>query len=283
MIRPLMIIVAAILILAAPSGQAQTFSYDGNRWYEIEVSIFSNENARQTSERTNPANTTLEYPESVIALTSASAGFLIPFPDTDPVASIRDSMLPEPGQSANFGPRLPGPEGRFRLPDFRRDPFVALGDKQAAFTAYNQAISRSSEHRLLFHAVWRQPVLNRVQATAIQVTGGESLGGHYELEGSLKFSYNINRVDVDARLWRTDVDAVASQFSRQSTSAWTLPPLPVSEEGFSGSLSVPVLYYMNQTRSMISNELHFLDHPALGVLVEIRPYQLPELSSFSFD
>ena len=31
---------------------------------------------------------------------------------------------------------------------------------------------------------------------------------------------------------------------------------------------------------MISNELHYLDHPALGIIVEVRPYQLPEQSSF---
>jgi hypothetical protein len=34
---------------------------------------------------------------------------------------------------------------------------------------------------------------------------------------------------------------------------------------------------LNQTRELGPNALYYLDHPTMGMLVEIRPYQLPEL------
>jgi len=34
---------------------------------------------------------------------------------------------------------------------------------------------------------------------------------------------------------------------------------------------------------MVSNELYYLDHPAIGLLVQIRPYTLPEPVGFSFE
>lgn len=284
MLKSLLPIALVSLLLAPRIGLAQTFSYDGNRWYEIEVSVFSNDDPDRNSERTIPAKTTLSYPDPILRLQPATAGFAIPFASNETSEDVRSGLGRESMMPPLLGPQLPAERGTFRLPDFRRDPYIALGDKYARFTAYNRDLTGSADHRLLFHAVWRQPVLNRVQATSILVTGGESLGGHYELEGSLRFSFNVNRVDVEADLWRTDVNAVAAQFSRPGASAWVLPPLPESEgENSPGPLPVPVLYYLNQTRSMISNDLHYLDHPAIGMLVEIRPYQLPELPAFSFD
>jgi hypothetical protein len=70
---------------------------------------------------------------------------------------------------------------------------------------------------------------------------------------------------------------------------WQLPVLPESIPGNtdteSMTLEFPVNYlsFMNEERAMISNELHYLDNPDFGLLVQIRPYQLPEPVSFSFE
>ncbi len=37
------------------------------------------------------------------------------------------------------------------------------------------------------------------------------------------------------------------------------------------------IWQLNQTRELGPNALYYLDHPTMGVLVEIRPYELPEL------
>lgn len=228
----------------------------------------------------------------------------------------------------------------FKLPDSDHDAFLQIGEIASQFDRHNQRLRRSSEHRLLYHAVWRQPVLNRVQAEAVLISGGDRYDEHHELEGSVMLSFNVNRIDVDARLWvatfrqgrephqinrfednrRSNRAALAdreeqglwglrSQRELADTAVFSLPPVPNTSASISGtsepsfdsfaqslserrsvsasspsrveSYRVIELGYMAQRRSMVSNQLHYLDHPNFGVLIELRPYQLPD--SLSMD
>ena len=278
-IRPLYMTLPVLLILAlsALPASAQSFSYDGNRWYEIEVSIFTNIVTAGNSEQVKPEAVTLEYLRPNRQLVPAVSSFMIPFAEEGvlPGDPFRQDESPVP----QTGPApAPGPGG-FKVADFTRDPFIALGSGQARFTRYNANISRSPEHRLLYHAVWRQPVLNRVQATAITVIAGDRYGSHNELEGSLRFSYDVNRVDVEARLWLSTFRRSAGAIGQ-----WRLPPQPAAEQdNATEEYIVASLAYLDQERAMVSNDLHYIDHPAMGILVEIRPYQLPEPASLPFD
>lgn len=275
---------ALFLLATNPNAQAQTFSYDGNRWYEIEVSIFTNQNNRSNNpELFLPDYLELLYPEPILQLTPALTDYYINFTGTNTGAEIIEidtaPMQIEP--SPNFGPDLREVNTEFRLIDKARDPFITLDESEHEFTRFNQNINQSSEHRILFHAVWRQPVLNKVQSSAILISGGDRYGQHSELQGSLLISYNINRVDIDARLWRNSFNVV-------SDLEWNIPPTPLTNEGIgidedSFGLLIEQVYPMLETRQMISNELHYLDHPALGLLIEVRPYELPPLFDFSLD
>jgi len=267
---------------------AQTFSYDGNRWYEVEVSIFSNENPLPHNEMLIPDKTELSYPEIIRPLAPASQMYKLDFETLDRLPPFQ-SNVPNPVEEQVFiGPLFEAGEATFRLTDFTRDPLIALGTEQAEFLELNSEIIESPDYQLLFHAVWRQPVLNRLQSEAILISGGELFGAHHELEGSMRFSYNVNRVDVEAKLWLVE-------FSTQETPGsvlWQLPALPELDPGqvtgeagnLSLALELPVNYlsYMDQERAMVSNELYYLDHPDFGLLVQIRPYQLPDPVSFSF-
>lgn len=279
------IVLSALFSLAVnPNAQAQTFSYDGNRWYEIEVSIFTNQNNRSNNpELFLPEYVELLYPDSILQLTPALTNYYVNFSDnnTDSLIGELDAAQLEVEPSPIFGPELREENTEFRLIDKARDPFIGLDESEHEFTRFNQNINQSPEHRVLFHAVWRQPVLNKVQASAILVSGGDRYGLHSELEGSLLISYNINRVDIDARLWRNSFNVVSDQ-------EWNLPLAPFTNEDLvddedSFGLLIDQVYPMLETRQMISNELHYLDHPALGLLIEVRPYELPPLFDFSLD
>ena len=281
------IISALLMLLAANSPSlAQTFSYDGNRWYEIEVSIFTNQSPSSTNQELFlPGHIELFYPEPLLQLTPALNDYSIDFPSINLPAE--ESMSPqELPNAAAIEPTMLGPELReantsFRLMDKARDPFIALNEDEHEFTRFNRNIGQSPDHRILFHSVWRQPALNKVQATAIHISGGDRFGQHTELEGSLLISYNINRVDVDARLWRNSFNVV-------SEANWDvpLPPFINDNHDFSNDafdLLIDQVYPMLETRQMISNELHYLDHPSIGMLIEVRPYELPALFDFSLD
>ena len=274
-----------LAILFLPAGQAQTFSYDGNRWYEIEVSIFTNESdtpATRSNELLIPDNSELVFPSPIRPLVPASKMYTVDFnePELDFLFLSATETIPE--QENMIGPEYSARDSSFQLTDFERDPYIALGNESATFLEFNQDIMASDDHRLLFHAVWRQPVLNRVQSTAIYIQGGDSFGGRHELEGSLRFSYNINRVDVESKLWLVEYSLEESPDSV----FLPLPAIPDSVErgNVALPLQLPVNYlsFMDQERSMISNELHYIDHPDIGLLVQIRPYQLPEVAEYSF-
>jgi hypothetical protein len=286
--------ILVIALLAKPYTFAQTFSYDGNRWYEIEVTIFTNQSSLSPNpELFLPEYVELKYPEPILNLTPALLDYSINFPaeNNDNATALsdfdfnqgRNIEAPIIGSEFEpvFGPELREPNTEFRLIDKARDPFIALPDEEHEFTGFNRNLNLSSDHRVLFHAVWRQPVLNKVQASAIFVAGGDRYGQHNELEGSLLISYNINRVDVEARIWRNSFNVV-------SNLEWNVPLQPFTdsltetdEDGF--NLIIDQVYPMLETRQMISNELHYLDHPALGMLIEVRPYELPALFDFSLE
>ncbi len=294
------ILAAAYALFVAAPAMAQTFSYDGNRWYEIEVSIFSNESSDEDNELVIPDKMSLSYYDPSRALIPASRIYQVPFVEnntafvpSDALIGVQQApMAPSSGSPDFIGPKNYPASGDFRITDFNRDPFIALGRESARFLRYNEMIDQSPDHRLLFHAVWRQPLLNRVQSTGIYVQGGAQYGTHHELEGSLRFSYDVNRVDIEARLWLAsfaNAEELPSGSSPDSPdSPRQLPPLPdspaldksSSTRRFDSQFSITDLAFMEQMRAMVSNELHYLDHPELGVIVEVRPYQLPEQSSF---
>lgn len=275
-------------LMAKSYSYAQTFSYDGNRWYEIEVSIFTNQSSLSINpELFLPDYVELLYPEPILKLTPALMNYYVDFSTADNNRAENNNIQGQislselPIISPEFGPELREPNSDFRLIDKTRDPFIALPETDHQFTRYNRNLNLSPDHRVLFHAVWRQPVLNKIQASAVFIHGGDRYGQHNELEGSLLISYNINRVDVEARLWRNSFNVV-------SNLDWNVPPQPFSDvlEDISQDnvdLVINQVYPMLETRQMISNELHYLDHPALGMLIEVRPYELPALFDFSLE
>ena len=279
------------VLLTGGQAAAQSISFDGNRWYEIEVSIFSNESPLPHNEMLIPDKTELSYPEPIRNLVPASQMYRFDFDTRNETPDLQiNTLIPIEDlieESAYIGPQFESADTNFRLTDFTRDPFIALGNEHAQFQDSNNDLIESADYRLLFHSVWRQPVMDRIQSEAIFIAGGERFGEHHELEGNLRFSFNRNgdRVDVEARLWLVE-------FSSEETPGsvlWQLPVLPESILGNadteSMTLKFPVNYlsFMHEERAMISNELHYLDHPDFGLLVQIRPYQLPEPVSFSFE
>jgi len=287
----------ALSVAVAVPAMAQTFSYDGNRWYEIEVSIFSNESSDENSELVIPDKISLSYYEPSRALIPASKIYQVPFAEnntafvpSDALIGVQKAPIISSSSSPDFiGPKNYSASGIFRITDFNRDPFIALGRESATFSGYNEKIDQSPDHRLLFHAVWRQPVLNRVQSTGIYVQGGAQYGTHHELEGSLRFSYDVNRVDIEARLWLASfasaTELALGTFPDSPRQLPILPDTPALDKSsstrrFDSQYSITDLAFMEQMRAMVSNDLHYLDHPEIGVIVEVRPYQLPEQSSF---
>jgi hypothetical protein len=222
-----------------------------------------------------------------------------------------------------FAARVGAP---FKFLNLERDDYLRLPPNLSDFAQTNRALSRSPEHKLLFHGVWRQPVLFENEAKAILIEGGERYGNQSELQGSLtiRFNENSDRVVLDADIWltefviddsrnslETNMQAAAEAQEATELSAampaapiqWQLPELPTTIadgplqilrnrlQTDKSQYRVQNVFHMLQSRAMRSNEFHYMDHPALGIVVQVEPYEVPPLpepeieniESFGFD
>jgi hypothetical protein len=180
-----------------------------------------------------------------------------------------------------IGPLPYAPQESFRLPDFEREAFLELPPEAHELTASNRTLAQSAAHRILYHGAWRQPMTRRNAATAVAITGGQEFNDRHELEGSVSLYFNNagERVIFDSNLW-------LSYYSTENDSeqSWTLPELP-SELAPANAIEAPIeaveyaisrIIQLRQTREMRSDELHYIDHPAMGMLVQVTPYLVPE-------
>jgi hypothetical protein len=302
-------------------------------WYKIELSIFSNENlADREQERWQADRNILDYPEDMTRLEELGDLLLIdsllPAPLKLETLERLDTQMGELEAAAKLnlstsdetllskqelqaeairkvGPFPTQAGAPFEFLDFERDEYLRLPSKLSDFAQTNEALRRSPDHRLLFHAVWRQPVSFENEAKAILVEGGERYGNQSELLGNLtiRFNENADRIVLGADIWLTEfvvddgrnqpepLTSTAAQGERlpATLKQWQLPELPASITD--GPLQIlqnrlqtdktlyhiQNVFHMLQDRAMRSNEFHYMDHPALGIVVQVEQYELPVL------
>ena len=269
------------------------------RWFQIEVSVFSNESPTDRSEEFWQADQlNLVFPEKmrrldrlidILMIDDLHTTNTIEALTADSEIVLEESKLMEREESIlSTRPQMRKTNNGFRFFDFSRDDFLQLPPRLSEFQQTNQALERSPDHRLLFHGLWRQVVTSSSQAEPIYVHGGLAYGVQHELQGSLTIHFNENqdRVIADTNLWLAEFSIVEN-----SEEIWELPLPP---EEFADSLNYgttnpdlnyhPIrIYHLQQDRDMRSNEFHYLDHPALGVVILVKPYEKPALAPNNSD
>lgn len=153
------------------------------------------------------------------------------------------------------------------------------GDTPHAFTSLRaedftlgremSRLRRSKLYRPVLHLGWRQPGLDRKEARAVHISGGaqapprgSSTVGTTNVEGTVKV--------WRGRYLHVAVDLLFGlELERQS-----LAPASAANPGLSSVPSDHYAYFrLREHRRMRSRELHFLDHPMFGVLVQITPVE----------
>ena len=262
-----------------------SYSVAQERWFQIELSIFSNENTEdRNAESWLPSDYELSYPKNMRKLSLLTDLFLSDH-NLEGKLSVTESASQEEidamirnDQLKNIRPRIKSTESNFKLFDFSRDDFTQLSPSDSDFQQTNRTLERSSDHRLLYHGLWRQAVRQSSNAVPIYIEGGLRYGDNHELQGSvtIRFNENEDRVVVDTHIWLIEYSIV-----KDSSSEWKLPQIPESirRESRENSSSLTYfpnnVYVMEQSREMRSNEFHYLDHPALGLVISVKPYSVP--------
>lgn len=250
----------AFALTAAPAAIAQ----DGNRWYQIEVTVFAHENSNTQQEKWPGDNVLSVFPDNTRELDSLLNHLTLDdWTVLQPPAAANPADTAEPTDDRSEGPAALR-SSDYRLPDALRDAFVALPASDHDFTQTNRALTESAAYRILYHNAWRQPVMRADGATPIAIFGGREFGDRHELEGTLTIRFNQSRdrvlLDTQLRLNRFTVQA---------------PDSRTGQEQQQDIYFVSDVFPMRDSRAMRSNEFHYLDHPALGVLVQVFPYEPP--------
>lgn len=211
---------------------------------------------------------------------------LEPLPgDTRPAADASD-----PGAVAG----RPVPEIHPILePDPLLDLMAAVAEFERALTAMSnrwldaetfllapdaRRVQRSGLGRVLFHGKWIQDVPPRESPDPILIQGGQQLvfpTPVHELEGTVGVTlgrFLHFRADLFFHAPALGVEPIAGALSAAGREV--LDPAPPL---------VPSYMQLSESRRMRSEEIHYLDHPKLGLVVRIDPVEIPQTLLEAFD
>ena len=226
------------LVLLSSYGSLSHGQNEG-RWYTVEVLIFKRLEGEINSRENWPQDIKLAYPDKFQYLQSSG-------------------------------------DNHFRL----------LPQSQHRLGGFSYTLGKQEEYRVLYHQAWKQQMLSAKRSPSIVISGGDKIGNHRELEGHLKI-HIARYLHLTSDLWLTRYKLADSTASADSTQAnWAyVPPKPTSrvESGATNTAANTAnLHYsfnennrevavLRERRRMRSKELHYIDHPLMGLLILITP------------
>ncbi|WP_339337837.1 CsiV family protein [uncultured Oceanicoccus sp.] len=228
-----------------------------------------------------------------------------------PEASLLERSLLEPSLSEPPLPELSLPEPL--LVTLKEQPFTLLPQEEQSFSTIKQQLFRQKDLRQLFHGAWRQPIGKRNDSESLLIRGGDQFDNHFELEGSISFGLE-RYLHITTNLWlstfvsnagrmenpwpvlpkapivssandpETAINGPAQDVFNQTSSNTGSNMIMASNHVMKNPFldlthsqyAVDQTSTMRQSRRMRSNELHYIDHPLMGLLVRITPYEFPE-------
>jgi hypothetical protein len=265
-------LLALLLADAAPAQE--------ERWYRVELLVFSQQAQGAGSGEQWVAIPELAYPEPLRFLIEPGriAANLRAYRGRSSIdgygRQIIDVRSPAGGEPDTGG-------------DAAGSAFTLLPASELEFRDKAVQMSRSGRYRTLFHEAWQQPVGDKAAAVPIALDHSGD-GGHWPaLQGSINL-YLSRYIHLQTNLW---LNTNGEYFP----GAWRMPPPPlappslivtglpaqaeqpywVTHEAESAAPGAVYPYrhavLLRQSRRMRSNEIHYIDHPLMGLLVKLTP------------
>ena len=155
----------------------------------------------------------------------------------------------------------------------RRDSYRWLPAPTHALKTEARRLGNSQGLDIIWHGRWIQPVPSRSAGEPLMLAV-QSTADHGRLSGTLQVTLG-RYLHFDARLW---LEQPLTRRCLRPTEGWSPGaradscdnPVPRSMQPKNQSAAVPYMQ-LEQARTMRSGELHYLDHPRMGVLVRIDP------------
>lgn len=249
--------VSTMLGAASPSAQQIRSAFNNHEgWYQVEMIVFTRKD--EAGQEHWPRNIKLRYPGNWVELKNPDSGI-----------------------------------------DFNKDQFYVLPATERTLNSQAQKIQRSGRNEVLFHNAWRQIITNKNNAKAIIITGGQSLGKHQSLAGSIRLSV-ATYLELQTNLWYAEFENNIGQDINQQWPEIPMPPNKSEMEleqalandraqqiGTNGSTAsgnnfvTRNIILLQQERDMRSSEIHYIDHPVVGIIIQIKPYSAAATTTVS--
>ena len=171
--------------------------------------------------------------------------------------------------------------------------YTVLSPKHYNLTEYVEKISESETQRVIFHTAWRQPGLDKNQALPVYFRHEVAAAAVIESVQSDAIVENDENLIIEKP---STVPSILEGILRVTLSRYLhleaeltlqnkIPELVKSDNPFSildneterSEIQKQGIVHLKQKRRRIrSNELHYIDHPVLGILINITRYEQPE-------
>lgn len=144
-----------------------------------------------------------------------------------------------------------------------------------------EKLKRSSKYRILKHIAWRQPAVDKKDTLPIMITAGRDFADLYPERAykQVEFSDTASQENYQDNgkvyeLAGTINVAITRYIHVYSDLVYRLPRSnPSYLDDALNREQVLVDYAVNSHRRMRSRELHYIDHPLVGILVEATPIE----------
>lgn len=175
-------------------------------------------------------------------------------------------------------------------------PLQVLPTSQFGLTSQWQTLSNHAAFTPLLHIVWRETVPSRHRSTYLGIMAGRRLpddlrntpnAPKWEIEGGIRI-YLQHYLYIDTQLLYTEVqkqrhtEPAEQIVSKESNSEQVLDngnviiSTPKSIESVSPEYDKELVSYkFDQKRRVRSGEIHYFDHPKIGMLIQIRKIKKP--------
>ncbi|MEP4484950.1 MAG: CsiV family protein [Halioglobus sp.] len=319
--------VAALLatVLFTVSAHAQ-----GDRWFRVELLVFSHETGSADRAESWEPTPDLSYPDSVrfliddaqvkrniqdIGQDSLLDGrgvqtIKLPLPESElnSRSSTAQQSTDIPRQNPETGGQTSSTDAATAIDAQGGDsvllpvPFVQRAAAEREFRGKAAYMQRTGNYRTLYHQTWLQPMRDESSALPIVLDRSGDTGEWPALQGSVKV-YLSRYLHIETDLW---LNTTGNYLPGQ----WAMPPAPlgppsliviepeisqpeplnvtndrelVSETDTTLEPVYPWRHAVRFTekRRMRSNEVHYLDHPMLGVVVKFTPVPQEELQAIA--
>lgn len=299
-----------ISLIFSISTQAQE-----ENWFEVEVYVFSRHanDTEKWPDTVSLADTrnSIDLISPVIANQSHTADASLENCTTSDWATRPDwcnqqLLLAEKTQPSKIPVTIAATTEQYAKPG---EQAVLLAESQSKFNELISKITQESGVQSLLHMTWQENMLPRSQARPIRLYAGRNFASEYDENGLLIDTNNkyIKHFQVlsdyldKAPLWQLDGIIniylnhwlyIETNLVLRDEGTKTLPNTPMSYtnnylDSYTSDDStalpnptIPFLYaiHIKQNRRVRSDEIHYFDHPKLGMLIQIRKMQQPNVA-----